>query len=55
MVTITNFGGGIARFYLDTRKSSLAAGWLVWKAFASYMIQNKAKGNTAPAQKQATL
>ena len=54
MVTITNFGGEIARFYMEARKSSLAAGWLEWKAFASYMIQNKAKGNTGPAQKQAT-
>lgn len=53
MATITNFGGGIARFDIGAGKSSLAAGWLQWKSLASYM--NKAKGNTAPEQKEATL
>ena len=53
MATIANFGGEIEQFEMDIDKSSLAAGWLVWKSSASYMI--KAKGITSPEQKEATV
>ena len=53
METIANFGGQIERFDMDAEKSNLAARWLEWKSSPSYTI--KAKGITAPEQKEATL